>query len=511
MSEMKQGVSFRGDMSGAFGSNSYCFGENAVLSESALNVIDKKLIITDLHKKIIFANDDFVKCFQYSRKELFENSISILSPLSNNGFSFDDLFVSSGGEQKNILQFEKKNGDKIEASIVVKTIHDNEGGNLGYIWEFDCDFAMKKENIAAAEAKYRSLFVDLRETVYESTPDGKLLNINPSGLELFGYDSLDELSNLNIAKTLYANEADRERFKLVLNKKEFVKDYEIAIRRKNGEERIVLETASVVKDDFDNPIAYRGIIRDITESKKNEKLLKKYADELAKANKEKDKFFSIIAHDLKSPFNSMLGLTEILVEDSDELSKEEIKSYATEVHKSAKGMHNLLVNLLQWSQIKTGRLQCKAENVDLYYIVSEAVELLRRNAEMKDIDLINRIRKETFVRIDVNMISSVLQNLISNAIKFTSANGMVLIYSSDKEEKIVVSVKDTGVGMRQEEMDKVFRIDEHHTTPGTANETGTGLGLVLCKQLVEKNHGEICVESEVGQGTTFRFTIPKTE
>jgi PAS domain S-box-containing protein len=385
--------------------------------------------------------------------------------------------------------------------------------------------AENKQFISDAELKYKTLFTELKDVVYESTPEGKLLDINPSGVELFGFDSKEELLRVNIAEDLYVEPSERLKLLEKLEKDGFVKSYEIKIKNKKGEEIIVLETSFMLKNNEGKVVGYSGIIRDVTESKKQEKLLIKYNEELAEVNSqlkvseskfkdlndEKDKFFSIIAHDLKSPFNALLNLSEFLVEDLADLSIEEIRSFSKEINKSAHSVYNLLLNLLQWAQIKTGRMKTTREKIAISSLLNNTIILLEGVATKKSIKLINDVDSSYFFSGDRTMISSVLQNLISNAIKFSKRNGKVIISSKIEGDKIIVSVQDRGIGISDENLTKLFRLDNHLTTMGTANESGTGLGLILCKELVEKNNGQIWVDSEEHLGTTFSFSLEKTE
>jgi PAS domain S-box-containing protein len=375
------------------------------------------------------------------------------------------------------------------------------------------------------EEKYHTLFRELKDVVYESTQDGKLIDINPAGVELFGYESKEEILKINIADELYVNPNERDVLIEKLEQNGFVKNYEIKIKTKEGKELVVLETSFQVKDKNGKLIGYNGIIRDVTESKKQEELLIKYNEELADVNKqlknsenklknlndEKDKFFSIIAHDLKSPFNALLNLSEFLVEDLPELSLEEIRTFSKEINKSAHNVYSLLLNLLQWAQIKTGRMRHTKEKVALASLLNNTIVLLENVASKKSIKIKNEIDSSMFFLGDRTMISSVLQNLISNAIKFTKRNGSISVSASVECEKIIVSVKDNGVGISEDNLIKLFKLDNHLSTTGTANESGTGLGLILCKELVEKNSGTIWVESQELIGTTFHFTLEKTE
>jgi len=384
---------------------------------------------------------------------------------------------------------------------------------------------LSEKNNITAEKKYQTLFMQLKDVVYESSREGKLIDINPSGVELFGYDSKEELLKINIAEDLYVNPEERQKLLDKLEKEGYVKNYEIKIKTKSGEEIIVLETSYMIKDENGNVTGYSGIIKDVTETKKREKLLEKYNNELAEVNKqlkkseqelkklndEKDKFFSIIAHDLKSPFNALLNLSEFLVKDLSELSMEEIRSFSKEINKSAHSVFDLLLNLLQWAQIKTGRLKQNPEKISLSALANNSIILLENVAAKKAVTIINNIDNSHFFLGDRTMISSVLQNLISNSIKFSRRNSEVILSSRVEDDKIIVSIKDSGVGISSENMKRLFKLDEHLTTPGTSNESGTGLGLILCKELVEKNKGKIWAESKEQFGTTFFFSLVKTE
>ncbi|MGE5680330.1 MAG: ATP-binding protein [Bacillota bacterium] len=255
------------------------------------------------------------------------------------------------------------------------------------------------------------------------------------------------------------------------------------------------------------------ISRDMLEERASEfarlnELLADSERELQELNASKDKFFSILAHDLRSPFNGLLGFSNILVEDLDSLSKEEIKNFAIQIQGSAKNLFNLIENLLQWSRIQSGKLQCQPIRLDINDVVNDVISVLTGNAIRKNITLRNEMKPFSYAYADQNMIYSTIQNLVANAIKFTGNGGEVKILSEEINDSLKVTVADTGIGIKSSDMDKLFRIDVQHSTMGTAKEKGTGLGLILCKELIEKQGGTINVESEEGKGTSFSFTLP---
>jgi two-component system, sensor histidine kinase and response regulator len=231
-------------------------------------------------------------------------------------------------------------------------------------------------------------------------------------------------------------------------------------------------------------------------------------EKLEIANATKDKFFSIIAHDLKSPFNSIVGFSNILVEKTNEMNYDDIEKYAKIIQKSSGYAIDLLMNLMEWSRLQTVSMEFNPESFKLVDLINTIVQPFEGTAALKSINLNHALHSNVTVFADKAMISTVLRNLISNAIKFTKQNGEIMISMKENINEIVLLVSDSGVGLSQKSIEKLFRIDEGYSTTGTHNEKGTGLGLVLCKEFVEKHNGKIWVESEQGIGSTFYFTLP---
>jgi len=248
---------------------------------------------------------------------------------------------------------------------------------------------------------------------------------------------------------------------------------------------------------------------DITLQKQNEEKLKKQAIELEQMSANKDKFFSVVMHDLKSPFNGLLGFCDVLTEDFDFLSKEEIRLYINHIQTGTKNVYALIENLLDWSRLQTGKVKFKPEVLGVTEEVSNIFTLLSGNAFRKNINFEQNIPANIRVLADHTMFHSILQNLISNALKFTNPGGLIFVSAQEMPDFIVISISDSGIGISKENIEKLFCADKHYSTMGTNNEQGTGLGLVLCKELIEKNGGEIWVESEIGKGSRFIFTLPQ--
>jgi len=230
--------------------------------------------------------------------------------------------------------------------------------------------------------------------------------------------------------------------------------------------------------------------------------------ELKETNATKDKFFSIVAHDLKNPFNSLLVLTKLLHEDYDSFTREEQKQFISQIISSAENTYSLLQNLLDWASAQSGKTEIKKENVNLAKVSAETISLLKSVARNKQIRINSNIEEGTIAFADRNMVSTIMLNLISNAVKFTPHHGEVDIKAHRYNGQLEVAVIDSGVGISDKNIDKLFKPGEKLQTAGTDKEKGTGLGLILCKEFVEKNNGKIWVESEEGKGSRFFFSLP---
>nr|WP_242610508.1 HAMP domain-containing sensor histidine kinase [Ancylomarina subtilis] len=226
-------------------------------------------------------------------------------------------------------------------------------------------------------------------------------------------------------------------------------------------------------------------------------------------NSTKDKFFSIIAHDLRNPFNALITLSSFLVDAIDSNDKEEAKELASIIETSSKQGFELLVNLLEWSRTQTGAIKYNPNLINLNRELKNPIQIIESIAESKQIRFKHDINKNITAFADPNMIRTIVRNLLSNAVKFTPRVGIISIEANENETEIVIKIRDNGVGMSQEIIDDLFTIDVNTSAQGTEGETGTGLGLILCFEFVKKHKGRIWVESEKGKGSCFSFSIPK--
>jgi PAS domain S-box-containing protein len=258
----------------------------------------------------------------------------------------------------------------------------------------------------------------------------------------------------------------------------------------------------------DKLVALKGINLDITERKQAELALKENEKKLNQLNIDKNRFISILSHDLKSPFNNILGLSEILTEDIRKLDAAEIEDIANEINKSARSTYNLLEDILLWARTQQGKIPFKPQILNFRDICKNILETLLPNADAKNIAINCSAEDHINVFADIDMLKTVLRNLMSNAIKFTNNGGAINMRAEQTDSDVTISVSDNGIGITPDDLTKFFDISEVITTKGTAGETGTGLGLLLCKEFVEKHGGKIWVESEVGKGSDFKFTLP---
>ncbi|MFZ4402336.1 MAG: PAS domain-containing sensor histidine kinase, partial [Bacteroidales bacterium] len=314
----------------------------------------------------------------------------------------------------------------------------------------------------------------------------------------------------------------------ILGKTDFeLMDHESANYCLDSDKRVIYENRIIVQEENVKGCIYEthkfpvrlkncktgigGVVRDVTKRKHAEQEIKKQNSDLQKLISEKDKFFSIISHDLRSPFNSFLGLTQIMAEELPSLTMEQLQKFADSMRKSATNLFRLLENLLEWSQIQQGIIPFNPEILDLHIVVKESIEMLLDAAEKKDIKMSYQIDNDLKIVGDNNMLQTIIRNLFSNAVKFTPLGGNINIAAKIVSDNTVeVSIKDTGIGIKEDRIASLFSLDVNSSRKGTEGELGSGLGLILCKEFVEKQGGKLWVESEEGTGSCFYFTLGNT-
>ncbi|MEI6434680.1 MAG: PAS domain S-box protein [Bacteroidota bacterium] len=359
-----------------------------------------------------------------------------------------------------------------------------------------------EEALKYSESRSRALIEAIPDLMFMLDSEGIYLDFKADKESLaVQSQSIIGKRNRDIMPPEFADMVD-EKIKLTLQTRQIqVFEYQLALPGKG----ICDFEARMAPSGSDNVVA---IIRDVTQRKKTELEIKHKTEELELLNATKDKFFSIIAHDLKSPFNSIVGFSSILVEQVKEKDYEGIEEYANIILKSSGRALDLLMNLMEWARSQTGRMEFNPEYFEMVDFLNEIILSFDVIAEPKSIIINTALPLNAPVFADKAMIGTIFRNLISNAIKFTQPGGKITISAEKKQSELSVTVSDSGVGILQERIEKLFRIDESYSTAGTNNERGTGLGLILCKEFIEKHGGKIRVESAVGKGSEFKITLP---
>lgn len=366
-----------------------------------------------------------------------------------------------------------------------------------------------------SEQRYRMLAENVLDVIWVlNIPAMRFTYISPSIFQLRGY-TVEEALNHTPEDSLTPDSMQRVKERLTMaikeieanpNEKKYYYD-EFQQYRRDGTPIWIETVTHLIKNKFDEYEAV-GVSRNIADRKASEAQLKANQERLDQLNATKDKFFSIIAHDLMSPFNTLIGFSSLLSKQSAKNDMEGVAKSAKFMHDAAEKTRDLLKNLLEWSQTQTGSVQFNPELIDIRNCVTEVSDLLHATAEQKGIELSMAIEQEGQVFADKYMLSTVLRNLVSNAIKYTYPGGFIQILVHQDEQNWQFQVKDNGTGMESEQLKQIFQLGAHKSEAGTQKEQGTGLGLILCKEFIEKHEGRIWVNSKPGAGTIFGFNIP---
>jgi len=368
-------------------------------------------------------------------------------------------------------------------------------------------YALDKK-LRESEERYRTIVKNINDALIIHDFNGRIIEVNENSCRMLGYEQ-DELigANLSFFSTRLALSRRTERMDMLKKMPGIV--FETRFVRKDGTMLPVEVSAKVVSRD--SPGVIQGFARDISERKQYEKQLIQKNEQLQKALNERDKFFSIIAHDLRSPFIGFLFFIKMITEKKHNFSPKKLQSLSKEMHNSAKNLYNLLENLLNWSLMQRGKTDYEPVVCNLANLVDENIQLVQSSAVPKNISLNYDIPENLEVSADKSMLSTILRNLLTNAVKFSQTKGSIIISARQQESMVLVSVEDKGIGMDQELLSRIFTLDKRSSRKGTAQELGTGLGLILCREFIKKHGGEIWALSKQGQGSTFYFTLPAYE
>ena len=486
------------------------------LLNATLNAIDEGVLVKDIDGKVVFYNTRFLDIWSLSEEKMDdEDSHEIIDiatkvPEANNSsyYHSESSNINTNHEFKDAVRF--NNGKIIERYSHPEVM---DGKIVGHVWSYkDITDIISTEMQLSQEKDFLQALMDyIPDTIYFKDIKSRFTRINKAEAALLGIDNPEDAigkTDFDYFEPDHAKTAFEDEQNIMFNKKGIIAKVE-RIKRE-GKDYIWLTATKVpIFDKNNNVIGIVGISRDITASKLDEEKLRKYSEELNELNQSKDKFFSILAHDLRSPLSPLLGLAEILTRDFDTLSYEEIKEFSRDIHDAIKSQFNLLENLLSWSRMQTGKMECKPVEIKIFEKVNSVISLLKGNARDKNLTIRDMVDPELLVFADADMLNSILQNLISNAIKFTYPEGEIKILSKDDGNFTEIIVEDNGIGIKQKDLINIFGLN-CFTTYGTNKEKGTGLGLIICKEMAERNGGTIRVESEYKKGSKFILSLPKS-
>ncbi|MCK9220637.1 MAG: PAS domain S-box protein [Bacteroidales bacterium] len=366
-----------------------------------------------------------------------------------------------------------------------------------------------EEALRKSEEKYRLLVENTHDIIYTLNPEGIFTFVSRAWINLLGHD-LENVIGKPFAPFVHPEDVGVcfAFLQKVIETKKLQEGVEYRVLHVDGTWRWHTTSGAPLKDNADNIVGFYGIASDITERKLAEAEIKIKNEQLQKLNAEKDKLFSIIAHDLRSPFSPLLGLTEIMVNGINQLGKDELLNLAVNIKKSAETVYRLLENLLDWSRIQRNLVGCDLQSFLLAPMIDQNLQLFMESATKKGILIKPVISENLMVCADQKMLGSIIRNLVSNAIKFTCKGGQVTVSAKQTDDHFtLISVSDTGIGMEKNMVEKIFLFSENTSRRGTDGESSTGLGLIICKDFIEKMGGKIWVESNVGEGSTFYFTV----
>ena len=368
-----------------------------------------------------------------------------------------------------------------------------------------------EDALKISEEKYRLLVNYSSDPIFSFNPDETYRFVNDAFAVQFGKKT-EEITGKTPFDIFPHDEAEK-RLRMVRQVFQTGEKGEMEVKVVNihGEEKFYLTMVDPIKDTHGKILWVTCISKDITLRKKAEEELRLKNDLLKASNAEKDKFFSIVAHDLRGPMNGFLGLTSIMADDIENLSAFELKEIATTMRTSAVNIYRLIENLLEWSKMQRGQINFEPRQIFLKSALTKSIELMKDTANKKGIELQINIPDHNVVFADIHMLETTVRNLLSNAIKFSFKGAVIEISAAKSENDMIrVVVKDNGIGMSLEMLSKMFKLTENINRKGTEGEPSTGLGLILCKEFIEKQGGKIWAESTEGEGSSFIFTLPQS-
>lgn len=477
-------------------------------------------ISVEVDRKFILVNDSFANVFGYSN--------------INEVIGMDSLDIVSNDDIPKVAKYIQRREAKLDAPSHYEFLGKRKDGSVFhvessvtsyqladkiYIVSVSRDITERKraqEALKDSELRYRSIIENIDDFLWTAELiNGRMRPVfyTSTVQKITGYKQEDFIGDSKLwLKLIHPDDSIFVKKKMRLlfgDRARSSEEIDFRILDKSGNVVWIRNKITIKRNQQGDPLKAYGLVSDISMSKKAEEDLKKSTEGLKELNETKDKFISIISHDLRTPFSSILGFTDILLSEKD-IPDSQRNQYISFIQDSSRNMLSLVNSLLDWTRLQTGRIKFEPERMNILITVEKAINIVRGTAIQKNVTLSNTIERNTFIYADPNLLLQVFNNLLSNAIKFTKPFGNVTIFCSPSENlnQFEFIVKDSGVGIRKEDIGKLFKVDTKFTTDGTAGEKGSGLGLSLVHDIIEKHGGKIWVESEYGKGTEFHFTIP---
>lgn len=494
-------------------------GKEADLLHLMLNTSNDGIMMGQ-NGKVVFANKAFAEIFNYETGDELTGK-DILDFVSN-----DDILKvaeylrllerKKGAPSRFDFLGKKKNGSVFHAEISAGMFEFDQKNYTAVIVRDVTERIRAQKAIRESEEKYRNITENIDDFLFTFERMGLTLRpvfCTSSVQKITGYTQSDFLGDSKLfLKTIHPDDFQVFKPKLMNLLKSRIQnsgEFEFRIINKHGNIVWVRTKLNLLRVGAGRIQRIYGLVSDITFRKRAEEELKKSTQNLIKLNETKDRFISIISHDLRTPFSSILGFVDLLINDK-ELTEQERNQYYKYIQESSKSMLALVNSLLDWTRLQTGRIKFEPQKIDASQIIKEAVTSLSGLSIQKEVEIVNLLRAERLIFADKSLLLQVFSNLISNAIKFTNKGGKIYLSAipSENPRFLEFSVKDTGVGIKPENINKLFSVESKFTSEGTSGEKGSGLGLSLVREIVEKHNGKIWVKSKFGEGSDFRFTMP---
>lgn len=464
--------------------------------------------------KLIDANQELCSMLGYPKENLLGKTIQDISFVAMENEELQQLEAQQKGEKDNInidKLFLDNNGSSFWGNLHSHAVRDVEG-RIKYILAAVTDISERKK----AESTLEESLIDL--TLAQEIAKIGNWKFDPAiGIpqwseyvyEIFQRDPSNAVPSIDEYKKIHG-EKQYQIFQEAIQKaiNEGVSfDICLKIELENNKQKWIRVICKPGPKKNNAGYLLRGTIQDISQQKEAEIKLQQSESRMRELNATKDKFFSIIGHDLRNPFMGIKGLANCILKKIHNKNYDKLEELIEQIDKSSEQSLNLLENILQWSRLQTGRMTCRSIKINLNEAAMEAAIFYKINLEEKNLHIQHKIPNKLFVQADPFMLQTILRNLIYNAIKYSNPKKKIIIKAIKKQEKVHISVKDFGVGLKKEDQDHLFKIGSSISTLGTNNEKGTGLGLILCKEFIERQGGEISIESRENAGTEVHFSL----